>query len=94
MVSTFRDCVDYSSSIMKRPQPIAEAVLWTRLAMLFSTSDIMSRDAGRLALTTYDEKNGWVDPYGFKTLPSAIRFQTQIATIESLGQKADLGHQR
>ena len=88
LVTLFNDCTSHSSKLINlaSPQPATEAVLWTRLAMAFSTTSANDL-AERLGLTKYDEKNGWIDPHALKSLPLMIRMKSHIAVIESLGQK-------
>ena len=86
LVFSFQDCASHTAKITKliSPQPATEAVLWTRLAMVFSDSD--EKYAVRIGLVRNDEKGGLIDPHRFESL-SLIRHQSLIAVIESLGQK-------
>ena len=87
LVSSFNDCKSHSTKLtsLASPQPAAEAVLWTRLAMVFGTLE--SQWAERLGLVKHDEKSGWIDPNGFKSAPLLITFRSHVAVIECLGQK-------
>jgi hypothetical protein len=87
LVYSYSECALHSAKLtnLASPQPAAEAVLWTRLAMTFSNS--VDEYAQRLGLLKYDDKSGWIDPHLFKSLPLLIAFKSHIAVIESLGQK-------
>ena len=50
-------------------------------------SHVIEQYAARLGFVKYDEKSGWIDPYGFKSLYITITFRSHVAVIESLGQK-------
>lgn len=88
LLFSFAACVSNSDKLVKltSAQRITEAVLWIRLSMAFP-SDVADENGQRLGLVRYDEKSGWIDPHGFKSVPLIIVFKSHIAAIESLGHK-------
>jgi hypothetical protein len=89
LVDAFSECVSESDKLTKlvTTQPASEAVLWTRLAMVFSSPSEIGAYAERLSLTKFEEKKGWIDPNGFKATPLVIQIHAHYAAIETLGHR-------
>ena len=89
LVFSFQKCASHSANLTKlvSAQPTTEAVLWTRLAVTFSEGLLVGDLAVRVGLARYDEKSGWIDPHGFRSVPQMITTNSHRAVIESLGHK-------